>query len=128
MSQNGSWRSGASRWIPTSAVLRDQVDGSAWEQDAPVIVAKSPLRSEPLNERNRAVAVEKLHFSRNSENLRDGKCLGKQRKSFVGLPSAKFFRPVLRDRVFQQPRADFNNQPFPPIALRVARNRVWRLL
>jgi hypothetical protein len=27
------------------------------------------------------------------------------RKLFVGLPSAKFFRPVLRDRVFQQPQA-----------------------
>ena len=28
----------------------------------------------------------------------------KLRKSFVGLPGAKFFRPVLRDRVFQHPR------------------------
>ena len=30
---------------------------------------------------------------------------GKLRKSFVGLPGAKFFRSVLRDRVFQQPQA-----------------------
>jgi hypothetical protein len=50
------------------------------------------------------VAVEKLHFSQNSDNLRDRKCLGKSRKSFVELPGAKFFRSVLRDRVFQQPR------------------------
>jgi hypothetical protein len=53
------------------------------------------------------VAVEKLHFSQDSENLGDRKCLGKSRKSFVGLPGAKFFRPVLRDRVFQHPR-DFS--------------------
>jgi hypothetical protein len=49
------------------------------------------------------VAVEKLHFSQNGENLGDRKCLPKRRSSFVGLPSAKFFGPVLRDRVFQQP-------------------------
>jgi hypothetical protein len=51
------------------------------------------------------LAVEKLHFLQNSRNLGDRKCLGKPRKSFVGLPSAKFFRQVLRDRVFQQPQA-----------------------
>ena len=49
-------------------------------------------------------AVEKLHFSQNSEILGDRKCPRKPRTSFVGLPSAKFFRPVLRDRVFQQPQ------------------------
>jgi hypothetical protein len=51
------------------------------------------------------VGVEKVHFPQNSQNLGDRKCLGKPRKSFVGLPSAKFFRPVLRDRVFQHPQA-----------------------
>jgi hypothetical protein len=51
------------------------------------------------------VAVEKLHSSQNSNNLGDRKCLGKSRKSFVELRSAKFLRPVLRDRVFQQPQA-----------------------
>src|ERR1039458_2582268 len=50
------------------------------------------------------VAVEKVHFPENGRNLGDRKCLGKPRKSFAGLPSAKFFRPVLRDRVFQHPR------------------------
>src|ERR1019366_5061161 len=49
------------------------------------------------------VAVEKVHFPENGRNLGDRKCLGKPRKPFAGLPSAKFFRPVLRDRVFQQP-------------------------
>jgi hypothetical protein len=51
------------------------------------------------------VAVEKLRFSQNSKTLGDRKCLGKSRKSFVGLPGAKFFRPVLRDQVFQHPQA-----------------------
>jgi hypothetical protein len=51
------------------------------------------------------VGVEKVHFPQNSQNLGDRKCLGKPRKSFVGLPSAKFVRPVLRDRVFQHPQA-----------------------
>jgi hypothetical protein len=37
--------------------------------------------------------VEKLHFPLNRGNLRDRKCLPKPRKSFVGLPIAKFFRP-----------------------------------
>jgi hypothetical protein len=39
------------------------------------------------------VAVEKLHFLQNRRNLGDRKCPGKSRKSFVGLPNAKFFRP-----------------------------------
>jgi hypothetical protein len=38
------------------------------------------------------VAVEKVHFLQNSQNLGDGKCLGKPRKSFVAVPIAKFFR------------------------------------
>jgi hypothetical protein len=50
------------------------------------------------------VGVEKLYFLQNSKNLGDRKCLGKPRKPFVGLPNAKVFRPILRDRVFQQPR------------------------
>jgi hypothetical protein len=50
------------------------------------------------------VAVEKVPFSRKSENLGDRKCLGKLRKSFVGLPSAKFFQPFSGEGVFQQPR------------------------
>jgi hypothetical protein len=37
------------------------------------------------------VAVEKLHFSQNSENLGDRKCLGKPRKSFLGHPNAILF-------------------------------------
>jgi hypothetical protein len=50
------------------------------------------------------VGVEKVHFPQNSQNLGDGKCLGKPRKSFVGLPIAKFFRAFSGDGVFQQPR------------------------
>jgi hypothetical protein len=50
------------------------------------------------------VAVEKLHFRQNSENLGDTKCPEKPRTSFVGLPIAKFFQPVFAERVFQQPR------------------------
>ena len=38
------------------------------------------------------VGVEKVHFLQNSQNLGDGKCLGKPRKSFVEVPIAKFFR------------------------------------
>src|ERR1022692_2329811 len=52
-----------------------------------------------------AVAVEKVPFSRNSENLGDRKCLGKLRKPFVGLPNAKFFRPFSGEGVFQHPQA-----------------------
>jgi hypothetical protein len=51
------------------------------------------------------VAVEKVPFSRNSENLGNRKCLGKLRKSFVGLPNAKVFRPFSGEGVFQQPQA-----------------------
>jgi hypothetical protein len=51
------------------------------------------------------VAVEKLHFLQNSGFLGDGKCLGKPRKSFVGLPIAKFSRAFSGDGVFQQPQA-----------------------
>jgi hypothetical protein len=38
------------------------------------------------------VGVEKVRFLQNSGILGDGKCLGKPRKPFVGLPIAKFFR------------------------------------
>jgi hypothetical protein len=64
-----------------------------------------PGKSEPRQLTQSGVAVEKLHFSQNSENFGDRKCLGRPRKSFVGLPNAKFFRPVLRERVFQHPQA-----------------------
>jgi hypothetical protein len=51
------------------------------------------------------VGVEKVHFPQNSQNLGEGKCLGKPRKSFVGLPIAKFFRAFSGDGVFQHPQA-----------------------
>jgi hypothetical protein len=51
------------------------------------------------------VAVEKLHFRQNSENLGDPKCPGKPRTSFVGLPIAKFFQPVFVER------GDFTHDP-----------------
>jgi hypothetical protein len=41
------------------------------------------------------VAVEKLDFCRKPPKLGDRKCLGKPRKSFVGLPIAKFFQAVV---------------------------------
>jgi hypothetical protein len=50
------------------------------------------------------VAVEKLHFRQNIENLGDTKCPEKPRTSFVGLPIEEFFQPVFGERVFQQPR------------------------
>jgi hypothetical protein len=50
------------------------------------------------------VGVEKVHFSQNSQNLGDRKCLGKLRKSFVGHPSAILFLRISREGVFQQPR------------------------
>jgi hypothetical protein len=40
----------------------------------------------------------------NSRNLGDRKCLGKLRKSFVGLPDAILSLRILRERVFQHPR------------------------
>src|ERR1035441_2484468 len=42
------------------------------------------------------MAVEKLHFRQNSEKLGDRKCLGKPRKSFVGLPKCKVFSAIFR--------------------------------
>jgi hypothetical protein len=51
------------------------------------------------------VAVEKLHFRQNSENLGDRKCLGKLRKSFIGHPDAILFLRISRKGVFQQPQA-----------------------
>jgi hypothetical protein len=45
--------------------------------------------------------------------LRDRKCLGKPRKSFVGHPDAILFSRISRGGVFQHPRListiDFNN-------------------
>ena len=68
------------------------------------------------------MAVEKVRFSENSGNLGDRKCLGKLRKSFVGLPNVKFFRPFSGEGVFQQPQAislidrdDECNRDFAPI-------------
>src|ERR1035437_766579 len=37
------------------------------------------------------VGVEKVHFSQNSRNLGDRKCLGKPRKSFVGILTRFYF-------------------------------------
>src|ERR1035437_4461560 len=51
------------------------------------------------------VGVEKVHFSQNSRNLGDRKCLGKPRKSFVGHPNAILFLRISREGVFQQRRA-----------------------
>jgi hypothetical protein len=51
------------------------------------------------------VAVEKLHFRQNTENLGDRKCLGKPRTSFLGHPDAILFLRISRERVFQQPQA-----------------------
>jgi hypothetical protein len=51
------------------------------------------------------VAVEKLHSPQNHRTLGDRKCLPKRRKSFVGLPNAKFFRLFSGEGVFQQPQA-----------------------
>jgi hypothetical protein len=50
------------------------------------------------------VAVEKLAFSEESQNLGDRKCLGEVEKSFVELPDAKQFLRILDERVFQQPQ------------------------
>jgi hypothetical protein len=55
------------------------------------------------------VAVEKLHFSQKTRDLGDRKCLPKPRKSFVGLPNAKFFLPFSGESVFQQPGFGNNN-------------------
>jgi len=48
------------------------------------------------------VGAEKIHLPQNSQNLGDRKCLGKLRKSFVGLPDAILFLRILQERVFQQ--------------------------
>jgi hypothetical protein len=46
------------------------------------------------------VGVEEIHFLQNRQNLGDGKCLGKARKSFVELPIEKFFGPFLMSDFF----------------------------
>src|ERR1039457_4107225 len=51
------------------------------------------------------VAVEKVHFSQNSRNLGDRKCLSDPRKSIVGLPDAILFLRISWTRVLQQPQA-----------------------
>ena len=48
------------------------------------------------------VGVEKVPLPQNNQNWGDGKCLGKLRKSFVGLPDAILFLRILQERVFQQ--------------------------
>ena len=51
------------------------------------------------------MGVEKVHFPQNSQDLGDRKCLGKLRKSFVGLSDAILFLRLSRERVFQHPQA-----------------------
>jgi hypothetical protein len=46
------------------------------------------------------VAVEKLAFLEESQNLGDRKSLGEVEKSFVELPDAKQFLRILGERVF----------------------------
>jgi hypothetical protein len=50
------------------------------------------------------VAVEKLHFRQNSENLGDTKCPGKPGTSFVGLSIAKFFSQFSVNEFFNSHR------------------------
>jgi hypothetical protein len=57
------------------------------------------------------VAVEKLHFLQNSRNLGDRKCLGKSRKSFIGLPNANFFSAIFRQVSFSTATGDFTHHP-----------------
>jgi hypothetical protein len=57
------------------------------------------------------VAVEKVQFPQNSENLGDRKCLEKPRKSFVEHPSAILFLRISREGVFQQPRLIATTMP-----------------
>jgi hypothetical protein len=54
------------------------------------------------------VAVEKVHFSRNSRNFGDRQFPAKPGKPFVGIPNAKFCRPFSGEGVFQQPQAMFS--------------------
>ncbi|MFY9731715.1 MAG: hypothetical protein WAK24_14005, partial [Candidatus Acidiferrales bacterium] len=49
------------------------------------------------------VAVEKLVFSEESQNLGDRRCPGDSEKSFIELPDAKQFLRNRNERVFQQP-------------------------
>jgi hypothetical protein len=50
------------------------------------------------------IAVEKLRFPQNSENLEDRKCLGQSRTSFIGHPDAILLRRISREGGFQHPR------------------------
>jgi hypothetical protein len=58
------------------------------------------------------VAVEKLHFRQNCENLGDRKCLGKPRTSFVGHPDAILFLRISRERLFSTATGDSTQKPF----------------
>jgi hypothetical protein len=49
------------------------------------------------------VAVEKLAFSEESQNLGDRKCIGDSKKIVIELPDARQFLRILVERVFQQP-------------------------
>src|ERR1039457_638940 len=50
------------------------------------------------------VAVEKVRSSENWLKMGDRKCIGDQRKSFIGHPGATIFQRDPRERVFQQLR------------------------
>jgi hypothetical protein len=52
------------------------------------------------------VGVEKVDFSENGLEMGDQKCIGCQRKSFIGHPSATFFEHDFWERVFQQPQTE----------------------
>jgi len=78
------WQEG-SRWRSTSRRSRTRSNASAKRTRFAGVCARSPalVRWFPR--------VEKVCFFKNSQNLRDRKCLPEARTSLVGLPSAKFF-------------------------------------
>jgi len=81
-----------------------------------VVGEKSPLHSEPLNERYRLWLLKNSIFFKTARIWGDRKCLGKLRKSFVEHPDTILFSRISRERVFQHPRL------FSTVSFRFARH------
>jgi hypothetical protein len=65
--------------------------GRARHRSVPLLERAARTLLQMITVESMRVAVEKLHFRQDSENLGDTKCPGKPRTSFLGLPIAKVF-------------------------------------
>src|SRR5205814_1885019 len=86
--------------VPGKMFSQPIAGGSYWTS-----IFEGGLSKEAKQLAKSGVAVEKVDLSENRPKRSDQKCIGDQRKSFIGHPDATHFRRKLCERVFQQLQA-----------------------